>query len=233
MSLDKELVSANRTITIYDGVTNKIQKIETSSQKWSEISQMIDLTDLDGRPIDLSKRKAVLRSTNGILELPDALIPAGDQVIFLGAAKQASGSKDFDSMKYPELRRAAKGLPGYDALGSNPTRTELLKVLKSNPELKAAKPKAKKEVVEKIKQKAVETTPDLETEVNSLKQLVLQQNVIFGKFLNEMSNLNKEFNSKVTVVKQTPVQLDNTTFNNTPVKDEDLAAEFKKLGLKK
>lgn len=161
--------------------------ITTNATKWSEVVPLIENNE-SGWPI--SGKKAVLGSSKGVLQLPDALIPAGNQSIFLVQDKMKSGvvvkkavkakesTNTLDSMPYVDLRRLARDKGVAEGLGSNPSRAALIKAIDGKTGIKEVKgiSKVAKEKREKIntevKQKAKELTPDLETRVLALETML-------------------------------------------------------------
>lgn len=238
--MEKDL-ALTRTVVVFDSTNNTKYEFKTDSTKWSDI---VNLATAGG--VVLKNKKAICRSNQSTLELPDADIPEGDQIIFLTPAKQNSGSdKELDTMSYVDLRRAAKGLPGYEKLGGNPTKDELKKVIKAS--YKEVKPKAKKEAVVKLKEKAKETAPNLEQKVADLEQMVLTQNVNLANFITQMksafttaeANLNSVISfEKLPKNVSTSTNTSSTTVSkkvsniNVNLSEAELAAEMRKLGIK-
>lgn len=165
-----------RILQVYHSSTARLITLETDAQHWSKV---IPLLEAEG--IDMKNLKAVVGSTKGTLELPDALIPAGNQQIILTPSKMNSGAvdKDFTELGYNDLRRKAKELNVSNGLGSSPTRQQLLDVIKKATGLdqKVTKKAEKITRVEKVKTVIKETkelTPNLEERISQLEQILGQ-----------------------------------------------------------
>ncbi len=188
---------AKRIIQVYDTRNSKLINLETNENQWSRILPLIA-----AEGINMTNVKAVVGSTKGTLELPDALIPDGNQQILLAPSKMSSGAvdKDFTTLGYNELRREAKSL-GVTGLGSNPSKDELIKAIKATSGLdqKATTKVAKTERIEKVAQiveEAKSSTPNLEDRVNQLENS-------FGKFVSDIYKVVADFlgeSAKVTEV---------------------------------
>ena len=161
-----------RKVTIFDSATNFLKTYETATTSWSDI---VALLTADG--FSLKDKDAILGSTKGHLVLPEAQIPTGDQKIFTVQAKMKSGAVDkFKDMTYLELRRACKGLE----TGSSPTKISLIKLLEQSSGIKATKSiKAKKEIMNTVKRKVVDSTPLLEERITALEQTLGQMYSVF------------------------------------------------------
>jgi hypothetical protein len=239
--MEKDL-ALTRTVVIFDSTNNTKYEFKTNSTKWADV---VELAKAGG--VNLNNKKAILRENSSTLELPNADIPEGDQIIYLTPSKQNSGSKDLEVMSYVDLRRAAKGLPGSEKLGSNPTKDELKKVIKAS--YKDEKPKAKKEAVVNLKKKADETAPDLAQKVADLEQMVLTQNVNLANFITTMKTaiLATEANMNAVIsFEQLPKTGTITSSSSSKVvtdtkkvkppvdinmSESELAAEARKLGI--
>lgn len=237
-----------RTVQVYDGVTSENVAIQTAFDKWTDIAPLI--TEAFGRDIDLSKREAVLKSTKGILKFPDALVPPGDQIIFLVQAKMKSGVekavKAFSDMSYNELRRAYKAVREADetlpSLGGNPESSTLIKALEGATGIKNIKTTTKvgkvkkEEIVKLVKTLAKDTEPNLAERVLSLEQTL-------GKTIDGLGTLFDSLRGKSTYK---PVQVIESSFSEQkliakdPIAPElpqekklltksELAAEFSKI----
>lgn len=165
-----------RILQVYHSSTARLITLETDAQHWSKV---IPLLEAEG--IDMKNLKAVVGSTKGTLELPDALIPTGNQQIILTPSKMNSGAvgKDFTELGYNDLRRKAKELNVSNGLGSSPTRQQLLDAIKKATGLdqKVTKKAEKIERIEKVKTVIKETkelTPNLEERVLQLEQILGQ-----------------------------------------------------------
>lgn len=234
--MEKDL-ALTRTVVVFDSTNNTKYEFKTNSTKWSDI---VDLATAGG--VVLKNKKAILRENSSTLELPNADIPEGDQVIYLTPAKQNSGSKDVEIMSYVDLRRAAKGLPGYEKLGGNPTKDELKKVIKAS--YKDEKPKAKKEAIINLKKKANETAPALEQKVAELEQMVLIQNVNLVNFITSMkeafTNAEASLGNSIVLQSSSKTVDKPVTYKKAADKpvisvnltEEELAADMRKLGIK-
>ncbi len=162
-----------RILQVYHSSTARLITLETDAIHWSKV---IPLLQAEG--IDMKNLKAVVGSTKGTLELPDALIPAGNQQIILTPSKMNSGAvdKDFTELGYNDLRRKAKEL-NITGLGSNPSKNDLIVSIKKATGLdqKVAKKAEKLARVEKVKTIVKETkdlTPSLEERVSQLEQIL-------------------------------------------------------------
>lgn len=210
----------------------------TNANKWSEIIPLIENHESG---FSVTGKKAVLGSSKGILQLPDALIPEGNQCIFLVQDKMKSGAaikatKPFTDMGFTDLRRLAKE-KGITGLGSNPNRTQLIDALNQATGIKELKgaSKAVKEkkatIVKEIKLKAEEIRPDLEERIKALEIGLGTVVNGFSDILNELyknsmtdvkKSVKSEFTQKVLVAEEK-----STTLKTT----EELRKEFSKLGV--
>lgn len=213
-------ILSGRTIQIYDSRNGKLVNLTTNENQWS---RLIPLIEEEG--INMSNVKAVVGSTKGTLELPDALIPEGNQQIILTPSKMKSGAvdKDFTTLGYNDLRRKAKELNVSNGLGGNPTRQQLLDAIKRATGLdqkvatKAAKIE-RKEKVETIIQQTQAISPSLEDRIEALETLL-------GNYITETYKITASFLGKSTnaepiiekVVKEAKVE-------NTPLSIEEMKA---------
>jgi len=155
-----------RVIQVYNSTNAQVTNITCSSNKWSDIAAELEKTGLD-----LTNKKAVLGSTKGTLELPDALIPEGNQIIYLVQSKMKSGAtklKGYEGLTYNELRNAfkiAKEKHNLASLGGNPTRSELISSLESVHKLKGSKAVKRAEKVKTIREEATKGAPNLEERI--------------------------------------------------------------------
>lgn len=165
--------SPKRILQIYHSSTARLITLETDAVHWSKV---IPLIEAEG--VNMKNLKAVVGSTKGTLELPDALIPAGNQQIILTPSKMNSGAvdKDFTELGYNDLRRKAKSL-NITGLGSNPSKNALITAIKEVTGLnqKATKKAEKIERAKKVETIVKETkdlTPNLEERVSQLEQIL-------------------------------------------------------------
>ncbi len=201
-------MSTTRLIQVYDTRTQKMVNIETSSNQWSDL---IPLIEKEG--INLNNTKAVLGSTKGTLELPNALIPEGNQQILLAPLKMKSGAPSvLVSIGYNELRRKAKSL-GIEGLGSNPSKDLLIKSIEEKEGLNVkATTKVDKIVLatkkETIVKEIKESTPNLEERVSFLEESL-------GKLINGIHKVTSEFIApkEEIVVEKEVVKSTNTSTN--------------------
>jgi hypothetical protein len=182
--MDKNLVVV-REILVYNQPKQKFYKFQTSTDKWTELADMImKQPELEVR--DINAMRAVVHSTQNTLELPNATIPEGAQKIFLFEAKVKSGAVNYDTMDFGSLRRLAKEKGVSQGLGANPTKASLVEALEGAAGIskkkevkigKTGKPRNKITKVESketpsIKEadkKILEGQPTLEERVSSLE----------------------------------------------------------------
>lgn len=205
---NSEKMLKTRLIQVYDTRTQKMVNIESSSNQWSDL---IPLIEKEG--INLNNTKAVLGSTKGVLELPNALIPEGNQQILLAPLKMKSGATSvLTSIPYNDLRRKAKSL-GIEGLGSNPSKDLLIKSIEEKEGLnvkattkadKIALATKKETVIKEIK----ESTPNLEERVSFLEESL-------GKLIEGVFKVTSEFikpsKEEVVVEKQVVVNTNIST----------------------
>jgi hypothetical protein len=231
-----------RTVQIYDGVTGETITVETGATKWSDIIPLIEEADMS-----LHNRKAVLRSTKGILQLPDALVPEGNQVIYLVQDKMKSGAtKDFENLKYNELRKEVAKLretnPDIPAIGSNPKTKDLIAILTKYTGLSEVKGTSKvakekrKEIKEKVEKSVKENTPDLLERIEALESTLGTLLEGFSEVLNNVFPKQKMTKEEAKLAKTkviTNIEEGKTILPSESklLSEEDLAKDFKKLGL--
>ena len=178
----------NRIIQIFCG--GEAINIATNANKWSDIIPLIENNE---NGFKIAGKKAVLGSTKGVLQLPDALIPDGNQAIFLVQDKMKSGAteKPFEDIAYVDLRRLAKD-KGITGLGSSPKRDDLINALRTATGIKELKSNSKvnreikAEVVKKTKEKVIELRPDLEERIESLEKILGDAIEGFGNILDSL-----------------------------------------------
>jgi hypothetical protein len=205
-------LSQTRSIQVYQSATAKSCVIQTASNSWAEVKSQIEALGPDW---NLSNLKAVVGSTKGTLELPDATIPEGNQTIILVAKKQDSGAAPafYKEYSYYELRKLAKanGISGKPVL----TKNQIIEKLEEIYNAKSTKGKARKAVVETIKAKAsVKKAPaDL---VKELKSELAASGIVFN---NATINVNLALNMK-------------SNDSNSLAKEPDVKKEVLPEGLK-
>lgn len=128
-----------RDVLVYNQPKQKFHTFQTATDKWSEIAEMIKNTP-ELEVANLDAMRAVVASTQNTLELPNALIPEGNQKIFLFEAKVKSGAikkapSPFDQYTYNDLRKLAKDNE-ITGLGSNPLRDDLITALEKKAGIK-------------------------------------------------------------------------------------------------
>ncbi len=181
--------------------------ITTNASKWSDLIPLIENNE-SGWPV--KGKKAVLGSTKGVLQLPDALIPEGNQSVFLvqdkmksgvvikKAAKPKTNNNALETMPYVDLRRLARDKNVAEGLGSNPSRDALIKALNGATGIKEVKGASKesKEKKQKIntevKQKAKDLTPNLEDRVLALELMLGNLVEGAGEVLDNLRGKKKE-----------------------------------------
>ena len=218
--------------------------IATNATKWSEVVPLIEEHE---NGFSLSGKKAVLGSSKGVLQLPDAVIPAGNQSIFLVQDKMKSGAalkavKPFTDMSYVDLRRLVRDKGLAEGLGSNPKRETLIDILNGKTGIKEVKgtskvAKEKKEtIVKEVKERAKEITPNLEKRVLALEgilgSVIDNMGEIFdnirGRNVQKVSNKNQV---KLPTVLTEPNKIDSSI--STKVKSNaELEAEFRSISFK-
>ena len=190
-------VLETRKITVFDLAANFNKVYDTNTTSWSDVAAMVEA---DGHSLD--NKSAILGSSKAHLVLPDANIPEGEQRIFLVQKKMDSGAKAFSDMSYLELRRACVGMD----TGSNPTKTQLVKLLSDKSGYKATKKlKEKKAIVTTVKKKVVESSPVLEDRINMLEQKIGEMYVIFNETFSKLSGKIK-MEKAVIVQKQLSIE---------------------------
>lgn len=127
--MDKDLAVV-REVLVYNQPKQKFHTFQTSTEKWTELADMI-LKEPGLEVRDLNAMRAVVHSTQNTLELPNATIPKGAQKIFLFEAKVKSGV-NYDTMDFGSLRRLAKSKGVSVGLGANPTKAALIDALEGS-----------------------------------------------------------------------------------------------------
>lgn len=214
--------------------------IKTNANKWSEVVPLIENHE-DG--FSTSGKKAVLGSTKGVLQLPDALIPDGNQAIFLVQDEMKSGAalkatKPFAEMSFVDLRRYVKENNISNNLGSNPKRDDLVKLLNKYSGLGEVKgnSKASKETKEAIVKKVKKEIEVLRPDVN---QKITEMEALLGTTIQDLesilSNLTGRKGGFIQINKKQVLgntSKDNFGAGTNKIKtDSELAAEFRALNL--
>lgn len=129
------------------------QIVESSAKTWKELK-----VDLLAANISLTNTKALLKSNKSTLEVDDALVPTGDQILYLFEEKVKSGM-DYSTMTYNQLRSEASKrglLAGKASMGKAETIALLKKDDKKSSKKSASAPAPKAKVEKKEASKPVE-----------------------------------------------------------------------------
>lgn len=246
--MESNIATTNRIIQIYNSANGELHDIETNSEKWAEVSAIVR----EKTNINLSEMKAVLGSTEGVLELPNAVIPPGNQMIYLVKAKMKSGAdKSFVDMGYNDLRaeykKAREKNSELPSLGANPKREDLINNLQDYYNTKSLKPKAKKELVTKVKAEAKESYKKSESELDSRVEAL--ENILGtiiekgGEFFDSLRGIKTDKSKKVVInnedkIENTSSKLITNNLVANPIPNitvkktkAEAAEEFRKLGI--
>lgn len=237
MSTELQQVTSPRIIQVF--FNGQAINIATNSTKWSEIVPLIQNHE-DG--FDLLGKKAVLGSSKGILQLPDAEIPLGNQAIFLVQDKMKSGvekaTKPFEDLSYVDLRRLVRDKGLNEGLGSNPTRKVLIEILNTSTKIKEIKGSTKvaKEqkvaIIKQVNERVVELTPDVSERIQYLEDIIGTMIEGFGTILDGLRGkgfiiVKEKVSNIVSTLVENKVTLKEE--NNKVKTTEELQREFNNI----